>query len=102
MSGPASQMTTCAGSDLATQPPLNVLANEALHQLGPVGIDEPSDRFLDDLVPTAEPTLIDQRVDLAIQPFRDSCFDGFHGYSPYPDGKRTPTCSITRRSAGDL
>ncbi len=79
MSGPASQTTSPAGSASATQPPFDILANEALHQLGPMGFHESADRFLDHLVSAVEPPLFDQRVDLAIQSFGDFCFDGFHG-----------------------
>src|SRR5438132_408183 len=66
----------------ATQPPFDILANEALHQLGPMGLHEAADRFLDHLVPAVEPALFDQGVDLAIQALGDSRFDGFHGNGP--------------------
>src|SRR4051794_5514658 len=82
MSGPASQTTSSAGSASATQPPFDIFANEALHQLGPMGGDEATKRFLDHLVPALEPALLHERVDLAIQACGDFCFDGFHGTGP--------------------
>lgn len=68
-------MTNSAGSASATQPPFDILANEALHQLGPLGFHEPADRFLDHAVPPVEPALFDERVDLALQSL-DFRFDG--------------------------
>jgi hypothetical protein len=82
MSGPASQTISPAGSASATQPPLDILANETLHQLGSMGFHEAADRFLDHLVPAFEPALFDERVDLTIQSLGDSRFDGSHSNVP--------------------
>src|SRR5262245_57298032 len=79
MSGPASQTTSPAASASATQPPFDILARETLHQLGPMGLHEAADRFLNHLVPAVEPALLDQRIDLAIQALGDFRFNGFHG-----------------------
>jgi hypothetical protein len=78
------------------QPPFDILANEALHPLGPMGLQEAADRFLDHRVPAVEPALVDECVDLAIQTVGDFRFDSFHGSSPGPHGKKTLDYSISR------
>ena len=87
MSGPASQTTSLAGSASATQPPFDVLADEALHQLGPMRFHETANRFLDHLVPAVELALFNQRIDPAIQTLGDFRFNGFHGNCPMLEGK---------------
>src|SRR5437899_2975413 len=75
-------MTRLAGSVSATQPPLDVLANELFHQFGPVGLQKAAKRFLQHLVAAVEPSLLHKGVNLAMQPLRDFGLNGFHDVRP--------------------
>lgn len=59
MSGPASHTTSPAGSVLATQPPLDVLAKEPFDQLRPMHVCEAVNRLLEYLVPAIKSSLLD-------------------------------------------
>src|SRR5205807_1900532 len=77
--GPASQMTRLTESGSATQPPLDVLANEVFHQVGSMGLQKPANRLLQHLGAAVEPSLFDQGVNLAIQALGDFGLNRSHG-----------------------
>lgn len=67
MSGPASQTALVSGLVAPTKSPVDVLADEALHQFRPVRIEESSDRLDHQVIEIVKPPGADQCLHLAEQ-----------------------------------
>src|SRR5690349_16238662 len=69
--GPASQTATGQASVSPMEAPLHVLAQEPLHQLFAMGIQETPQRIEHDVIHTPEPAGVDERLDLSEKLSRD-------------------------------
>lgn len=71
-------MATVAASSPATQPPLDVLADESFHQFDPMALEKAANRLLRHFGSTLEPPFLDERIDFAVELIGNLGLNEFH------------------------